>query len=808
MVVSICRVTSNRATNLPAPRIGWFVRRGLCGAKTMAPFERRPAQKFELRNPGRPQHYCLKRICIHPFTCSLEVLGIPAIMATSSPSKEDDAIAKQAIEPAPADMAAAEEPSDAKVAAVETEAQTAKPKDSGSGDDTPAKKIEGESDAAAAKPNNDDNVAAASKPAGDGGPRENKGEAGLPPQSSAAIKQVTSPDTLSKPPSQAQAPANTDSDEKNEAVSAAANEPVVAHKPPKPSERKPDPPAKASPRKKLTIDTSNVPIVSAPPPRPASEVEKEKKAKLDGDSLKTGPGKLFDPTDPKSMPSPPPEDENLSRSWSETIFPMKLYDILCNPDFHHAISWMSHGRSWKVLNKDFFMSEICPQYFAQTRYESFIRQVNGWGFKRMRREGPDRSAYYHEHFLRGYPNLIDHMRRPAPGEKSRDVREEPDFYSVPAMPPLPPPDPNRTPKVYPIKRVGRPAGSTSSSTRLQAQEARKGGGGDQDQAPTMGGGPHGGIPPQGGYYMQMPYPVPMSPYQGQVGPGGHPAQQSQPGGWQAYPPYYGYYGGPGYFGQQGAAPQAHGWPQQGQGPLPLPPPSPWDKSGPRAESAPQQQPYGTPPGQGQPDQEQAPKQTPINRSGPGGPPAAPPGYPPMYGDAYAYHQNYAHHQQQAASGRAPSTPISGPRVSVKREREGDDQAVAPPGKWPKQEQGETVPPAGAIPGYYPQQYPPGGPPMISTESSGQGYHLGPPHQGGTPPQQMQVGGQPPPPQYSYQWAQQQGQASLGRPPASGAQSHVELSTPQYSPRGGMAPHSSRSPQGGQFYGQGQDHREI
>ena len=148
------------------------------------------------------------------------------------------------------------------------------------------------------------------------------------------------------------------------------------------------------------------------------------------------------PPDPP-RPAAIPTDDQLTRTWSETIFPMKLYDILCNPDFHHAIAWMPHGRSWKVLNKDYFMEEICPQYFAQTRYESFVRQVNGWGFKRMRREGPDRSSYYHEHFLRGYPNMIDHMRRPAPGEKSRDLREEPDFYTVPAMPSLPPADPSR-----------------------------------------------------------------------------------------------------------------------------------------------------------------------------------------------------------------------------------------------------------------------------------------------------------------------------------------------------------------------------
>ncbi|ACI64509.1 HSF36, heat shock transcription factor DNA-binding domain-containing protein, DNA binding, transcription factor [Thalassiosira pseudonana CCMP1335] len=140
-------------------------------------------------------------------------------------------------------------------------------------------------------------------------------------------------------------------------------------------------------------------------PSPTAQGDDDKQAK---------PHHQETPQYPHQVPMMHPPASNsieLGRTWSETIFPMKLYDILCNPEFHHAISWMPHGRSWKVLNKDFFMEEICPQYFAQTRYESFIRQVNGWGFKRMRREGPDRSSYYHENFLRGYPNMIDHMRR-------------------------------------------------------------------------------------------------------------------------------------------------------------------------------------------------------------------------------------------------------------------------------------------------------------------------------------------------------------------------------------------------------------
>ena len=119
---------------------------------------------------------------------------------------------------------------------------------------------------------------------------------------------------------------------------------------------------------------------------------------------------------------------------TETNFPMKLYDMLLNPDNQHAISWMPHGRAWKVRQKDVFMRSICPQYFSQTKFESFIRQANGWGFRRIRRDGPDRNAYYHELFLRGKPELLESMRRPLPGEKASQEVMDPDFYNMAAMP--------------------------------------------------------------------------------------------------------------------------------------------------------------------------------------------------------------------------------------------------------------------------------------------------------------------------------------------------------------------------------------
>jgi hypothetical protein len=76
-------------------------------------------------------------------------------------------------------------------------------------------------------------------------------------------------------------------------------------------------------------------------------------------------------------------------------FPVKLYAILAQREFHEIISWMPHGRAWKVLKPSMFESLVMPLFFEYSNYHSFNRLVNAWSFRRVS-SGPDRGAYYHE----------------------------------------------------------------------------------------------------------------------------------------------------------------------------------------------------------------------------------------------------------------------------------------------------------------------------------------------------------------------------------------------------------------------------
>lgn len=91
-------------------------------------------------------------------------------------------------------------------------------------------------------------------------------------------------------------------------------------------------------------------------------------------------------------------------------FPMKLHEILSNKEFEHIITWLPHGRAWRIINQKDFEEQVIPAYFRHERFSSFARQVNGWAFRRIV-HGIDYNGYYHEKFIYGLPRLCESMKR-------------------------------------------------------------------------------------------------------------------------------------------------------------------------------------------------------------------------------------------------------------------------------------------------------------------------------------------------------------------------------------------------------------
>mmetsp|Transcript_34511 Transcript_34511/g.81353 ORF Transcript_34511/g.81353 Transcript_34511/m.81353 type:complete len:284 (-) Transcript_34511:56-907(-) len=98
---------------------------------------------------------------------------------------------------------------------------------------------------------------------------------------------------------------------------------------------------------------------------------------------------------------------------STLLFPWKLHDMLhvsMMEAKEHIVSWLPDGTAFKVHNSDAFVAEILPMFFKQTKYKSFQRQLNLWGFERIQ-HGPDKGAYYHENFLCHKPSLCRYLTR-------------------------------------------------------------------------------------------------------------------------------------------------------------------------------------------------------------------------------------------------------------------------------------------------------------------------------------------------------------------------------------------------------------
>jgi len=133
----------------------------------------------------------------------------------------------------------------------------------------------------------------------------------------------------------------------------------------------------------------------------------------------------------------------MTAAGSVPTFPAKMHAILTNPQLADVVGWAPHGRSWRILKPRDFEIRVLPKYFEHSKFSSFVRQANGWGFRRMS-HGDDKNAYYHEYFLRAMPWLCKKMRRPKVSEKKAvDPDMEPDLDAISAQLPVPDAPPTR-----------------------------------------------------------------------------------------------------------------------------------------------------------------------------------------------------------------------------------------------------------------------------------------------------------------------------------------------------------------------------
>jgi hypothetical protein len=94
-------------------------------------------------------------------------------------------------------------------------------------------------------------------------------------------------------------------------------------------------------------------------------------------------------------------------------FPRKLHALLEEAEekgFQNLICWQSGGKSFKVLESGRFTKTIMPKYFKQTKFISFQRQLNIYGFQKIH-HGPNKGGYLHACLVQGIPDMCLLIKR-------------------------------------------------------------------------------------------------------------------------------------------------------------------------------------------------------------------------------------------------------------------------------------------------------------------------------------------------------------------------------------------------------------
>ncbi|PWA92268.1 winged helix-turn-helix DNA-binding domain, Heat shock transcription factor family [Artemisia annua] len=89
-------------------------------------------------------------------------------------------------------------------------------------------------------------------------------------------------------------------------------------------------------------------------------------------------------------------------------FLIKLYKMVNDEETHSIVSWGSACNTFIIFDEQRFINEILPSYFKTGRFDTFISQLNNYGFKKKRWNCLE---FEHEYFQEGKQHLLRTIKR-------------------------------------------------------------------------------------------------------------------------------------------------------------------------------------------------------------------------------------------------------------------------------------------------------------------------------------------------------------------------------------------------------------
>ena len=108
---------------------------------------------------------------------------------------------------------------------------------------------------------------------------------------------------------------------------------------------------------------------------------------------------------------------NVKIGTEAPMFLLKLVDLLQAEDLKKYVSWNDNGTSFIIKNSESFSKFVLPKYFKHNKFQSFVRQLNLYGFRKVtpinhglvNQQGTE--EFRHPFFLKDRSDLLPLIKR-------------------------------------------------------------------------------------------------------------------------------------------------------------------------------------------------------------------------------------------------------------------------------------------------------------------------------------------------------------------------------------------------------------